>query len=188
MSRYHVKGRCHKHHSHKCRIVICKHCTKVVKKFRIVKCCKVVKPVKVIKCTKTIVVGGQCPCGNRVGNPSFESETLAPWVATGEVTIEGGQAAHTGEQGVQLDADEAITQIVSVTAGCCYELMFWAKGPSGEGNTLTATVTFAGSTEPDLTIFIAGGSLDSSSWVSYRDFTPCVPEGATTATINLVAG
>ncbi len=184
-----MKKCCARRKCHKRCIVIHKKIVKVTKRFKVVKPVKVIRITKVIEREIIIREGGLCPCGNQVANSSFENATLAPWVATGTVTLATGQGAHTGVQGVQLDANEAITQSnVPVTAGCCYELMFWAKGPSGTPNTLTATVTFAGATGPDLTISITGGTMDPNSWTSYRGFTSCVPSGVTTATIRFLSG
>lgn len=176
---------CNKRRFGKRCIVICK-----PKIRRVIKCVKVIK--------KKIIVreGGLCPCGNQIDNPGFEEELAPSWVVvvppappprTGERSDQG-QDVHTGDFGFVMDAGVTLRQTnVPVAAGCCYELMFWAKGSSGN-TSLTANVYFGVSMTPALTIPIESGSMDNNSWTSYRDFTPCVPAGVTTATVEFIAG
>jgi hypothetical protein len=93
--------------------------------------------------TFTISGGGGGGCsGQRLGNPGFESGT-APWTgSTGSIGNWSayGEPAHSGTRSAYLDGygsthTEAISQSVTIPAGCGATLSFWLHIDSAETTT-----------------------------------------------------
>jgi len=72
-----------------------------------------------------------------------------------------------------------LAQIVDARENCCYDFMFWAKGPSAATTSLTARVEFLngqGQVLETESISVAGLSLSPVGWTSYRLVTNPAPD------------
>jgi hypothetical protein len=89
--------------------------------------------------------GGGTGCsGQKLGNPGFETGTATPWTAsTGVISNSTSEPAHAGSWDAWLDGygtthTDALSQSVTIPAGCAATLTFWLHIDTAETTTSTA--------------------------------------------------
>lgn len=125
----------------------------------------------------------------------FTSNIPTEWTTTtplsvSKVTQQG--RVHSGASSVNLTKGADLSQVISITGGCYYNLSLFAHGEGSE-TSLTATVNFTngqGLNVNGLTISVRTQDIPTSnrSFAYYRGITIQAPAAATNATITLKVG